>query len=315
MSHGVGMVLVSLLWAQLVHAEVPVQRVAVISDLNGAYGSVRYGRDVQGAVERLKELRPDVVLATGDLVAGQKAGLDYRAMWKAFHTAVTRPLREAGIPLAVTVGNHDGSAYPRFLEERRVFEDEWKQYLPAVKFSDLEQYPFFYSFESSNRVFLSLDTTRVGPLSSSDLQWVEKELRKHASSKTLILFAHVPLFHFADIPEGESYFDQKLMDLMDRYRVKLVLTGHHHSYYPGFYHQTHFVSQACLGSGPTRLNGAEAVSAKSFTVIDFFEDRFEIYALKAPLFLEKINVQEFPAFIESRGKRLDLKETGSVSLF
>lgn len=288
-------------------AEEPRQRIAVISDLNGSYGSTRYSPDVQKAVERLIELKPGTVLATGDLVAGQKAGLDYRAMWKSFHLSVTQPLRDAGIPLAVTVGNHDGSAYPRFVEERRIFEEEWKTYLPALQYSDLERYPFFYSFESGNLVFMALDTTRVGPLGKRDLDWIEKELIKHASQKTVVLFAHVPMFHFADIPEGESFFDPGLMTLIERYRVKFFLTGHHHSFYPGFYGETHFVSQSCLGSGPTRLNGAAQTSPKSFTMIDFYSDHFEIYALKAPLYLEKVDVRSLPRSIQSQGRVLTLK--------
>ncbi len=289
------------------HSETPVQRIAVISDLNGAYGSTRYSPDVKAAVERLIELKPSVVLATGDLVAGQKAGLDYRAMWKSFHDSVTRPLREAEIPLAVTVGNHDGSGYPKFIEERRIFEDEWKTYLPALKYSDIERYPFFYSFETEGLVFIALDTTRVGPLSNADLEWLEGEFRKHGSQKTLILFAHVPMFHFADIPAGESYFDLRLMNLIQRYGVKLYFTGHHHSFYPGYFQKTHFVSQSCLGSGPTRLNGSDQTSPKSFTVVDFYSDHFEIYALKAPLYLEKVDLRSMPEAIPSRDHVLTLR--------
>jgi 3',5'-cyclic AMP phosphodiesterase CpdA len=302
-------ILASAGWAAKL-PETPIQRIAVISDLNGSYGSTRYGSDVKAAMERLTELKPSVVLATGDLVAGQKAGLDYRAMWKSFHLAVTRPLREAGIPLAVTVGNHDGSGYPKFAEERRIFEEEWKTHLPAVKYSNIEHYPFFYSFESGDLAFIALDTTRVGPLSGQNLDWLESELRKQGPSKTLILFAHVPMFHFADIPVGESYFDSRLMELIRRFEVKLYLTGHHHSFYPGYFGSTHFVSQSCLGSGPTRLNGAEQTSAKSFTVIDFYADRFEIYALKAPLFIEKIDTLGMPHTLDSAGRTLRLKESG-----
>ena len=289
----------------------PVQRIAVISDLNGAYGSTRYSPDVRAAMDRLIGLKPSVVLATGDLVAGQKAGLDYRAMWKSFHLTVTRPLHDAGIPLAVTVGNHDGSGYPKFIEERRIFEEEWKTHLPAVKYSNIDRYPFFYSFESESLVFLALDTTRVGPLPDQDLEWLEDELRKHGNEKTLILFAHVPMFHFADIPADESYFDSRLMELIQRYGVKLYLTGHHHSFYPGYYEKTHFVSQSCLGSGPTRLNGADQTSPKSFTVIDFYQDHFEIYALRAPLFLEKVDLRSLPQELNSHGKVLTLRSVSS----
>jgi hypothetical protein len=287
-----------------------LHRIAVISDLNGSYGSTRYGEEVRKAVERLREMKPDVVLATGDLVAGQKAGLDYRAMWRSFHENVTRPLRDSGIPLAVTVGNHDGSAYSRFLEERKIFEDEWKSYLPAVEYSDLEQYPFFYSFTLGDLLFISIDSTRVGPRSAKELAWIEKELLKHARQKMVFFLTHVPLFHFAEVPEGESYYDPGLIDLLNRFGVRFYLSGHHHSFFPGFASGTHFVSQACLGAGPTRLQGAAVRSAKSFTVIDLYEDHFEIDANEAPLFLGKVDVKGLPRSIGTGMRRLELKDRG-----
>ena len=70
-------------------------RVAVVSDLNGAYGSCEYGDAVHAAVDRLLAVRPDLVLATGDMVAGQRAGLDYQGMWAGFHTAVSDELDDS----------------------------------------------------------------------------------------------------------------------------------------------------------------------------------------------------------------------------
>lgn len=294
------------------NATEPEQKIAVISDLNGSYGSTTYGLDTHEAVQRLVELKPNLILATGDLVAGQKAGLDYRSMWKAFHSIVTTPLEQAGIPLAVTVGNHDGSAYPNYVEERAIFEEEWKNHLPRLQFSDTEHYPFFYSFELGDHFFISIDSTKVGPLSFIQLAWIEKELKNHQNKKYISLFTHVPLFHFADIKLNESYFDEELMKLIDQYRVTFYLTGHHHSYYPGFFHQTHFISQSCLGSGPTTLNGRNQVSEKSFTMIDFYPDHFEIYALKAPLYLEKIDHNTLPLEINSKGKTLSRKDRSDL---
>jgi hypothetical protein len=94
-------------------------RVAVLSDLNGSYGSTSYESTVSTAVAALiDQFSPDIVLSTGDLVAGQQAGLDYPAMWTAFHAAVTTPLTQAGLVFAPTPGNHDASGYASFSGER-----------------------------------------------------------------------------------------------------------------------------------------------------------------------------------------------------
>ena len=101
-------------------------RIVVLSDLNDSYGSTTYGSTVHAAVTAITtRLRPDLVLVTGDMVAGQRAGLDYGAMWAGWHRAVSDPLRAAGIPMAVTPGNHDASGYAQYAAERREFVSQW----------------------------------------------------------------------------------------------------------------------------------------------------------------------------------------------
>ena len=67
-------------------------------------------------------------------------------MWSAFHAAVTDPFAAAGIPVAVTPGNHDASAYEQFVAERAIYAQEWRERKPDVTFVADEDYPFFYAF-------------------------------------------------------------------------------------------------------------------------------------------------------------------------
>ena len=77
-----------LLLAGAARAEAPPLRVAVISDLNGGYGSTEYESTVDGAVRRIPDLRPDLVISTGDMVAGQRrphlTRAEVEAMWGRF---------------------------------------------------------------------------------------------------------------------------------------------------------------------------------------------------------------------------------------
>ena len=91
-----------------------------------------------GAIARILELAPDLVICTGDMVAGQQASPkltepQLMAMWSAFHATVTDPLKAAGIPLLVTPGNHDASAYPGFELERKVFDTTWTKRAPEIE--------------------------------------------------------------------------------------------------------------------------------------------------------------------------------------
>ena len=63
-------------------------RLALISDLNGPYGSTRYSPTVAKGLDLLSQLQPDLVLCAGDMVAGQKLSLtdsQLEAMWGSFH--------------------------------------------------------------------------------------------------------------------------------------------------------------------------------------------------------------------------------------
>ncbi len=121
-------------------------RIAVISDMNGGYGSAEYESSVDGAVLRIVELKPDLVISTGDMVAGQRrphlTRNQVEAMWRSFHAHVSEPLAKAGIPLAVTPGNHDGSAYHGFELERQMYGEQWSARRPAVTFIDATHYPY-----------------------------------------------------------------------------------------------------------------------------------------------------------------------------
>ena len=242
-------------------------RVAVISDLNGSYGSTTYSSDVDAAVEALVSDPPDVVLVTGDMVAGQQRGLDYAAMWSGFHAAVTTPLTRAGIPVAVTPGNHDASAYSGYEPERDEFARQWDARVPAVTMVDASDYPFRYAFKVGDVLFVSLDATTVGPLSSTQRAWVDSVLATPASGR--VVYAHVPIHPFAVGRETEVLGDDDLEDVLVAHDVDLFVSGHHHAYYPGRHGALRVVSMACLGSGARALVGTSGASPKSllrFTV-------------------------------------------------
>lgn len=244
-------------------------RVVVISDLNGSYGSTRYSPRVAAAVERVIALAPDLVIATGDMVAGQRRPVlgqaEVNAMWAAFHSAVSDPLARAGIPLAVTPGNHDASAYGGFEAERETFAKQWRARKPALDFIDDDTYPFFYGFRMKGVTFVSLDATTVGPLRGGQAA----RLRTLAAGQdTIIAFSHLPLWPFAVGREREVIGDPDLQELFRSVDLDLHLSGHHHAFYPGWKAGTTFVSQACLGGGPRALLGTSTRSQHGITTLE-----------------------------------------------
>ncbi|MBA2660870.1 MAG: metallophosphoesterase [Bradymonadaceae bacterium] len=277
-------------------SEADVLTVAVISDLNGRYGSKEYRATVHDAVRFIiDDVRPDLVLTTGDMVAGQRADLDYKGMWHAFHAAVSDPLARANIPFAVTPGNHDASASPAFFRERIHFVNEWMARKPNLRFVDASFYPLYYAFELGPALFISMDATTTGPVDDDQRTWLATLLERHKHKQTKIVFGHVPLYPFARGREHEIMDDPALEALFVQHGVDMMITGHHHAFYPGRRGPLRLVGMACLGSGARRLVGTEEPSDQSVTVLRISKRGIEsLEAYKGPGFAGKVERTDLP---------------------
>ena len=243
-------------------------RVAFVSDLNGSYGSTTYGSTVHAAVAYLVANPPDVVITTGDMVAGQQAGLDYPAMWAGFHTAVTDPLTAAGIPFAVTAGNHDASGYSEYAGERAEFESQWQSHAPSVTFVDRTSYPFYYAFSVGRVLFVALYATVVGGLASEQRTWLDGLLAAQgASYDATVVFGHLSLYPVSVGRETEILGDSALESILEARGVTLYASGHSHAYYAGRRGSVRHVAVGCLGNDPRPLVGDTVDSAQSLVIV------------------------------------------------
>jgi hypothetical protein len=284
-------------------------RVAVISDLNGDYGSTRYEATVDGAVSRIIALQPDLVISTGDMVAGQRrphlTRSEVEHMWQAFHDYVSSPLRAAGIPLVATPGNHDASAYKGFDQERTIYAEQWQAHRPEIALLDAGGYPFYYAFVLGDVLFISLDATVVGSPPEQQMTWLRRLLEKHGPDyQRRVVFSHLPLWPFARGREREFIGDPELEKLLQQAGVELYLSGHHHAFYPGVSGGIALVGQACLGAGPRRLIGTGDRSARSFTLLEFTSDGIDVAAFMAPQFENPVDWTTLPARIRSSAAEL-----------
>jgi hypothetical protein len=273
----------------------PTFSFAVISDLNQGYGSVRYGSDVHVAVSALTQrFRPGLVLITGDMVAGQKHGVNAPAMWRAFHSAVSEPLEQAQIIIAPTPGNHDAS--PSFTAERAEYVRQWSTHRAGLGFIDDSHYPLRYSFSFQGAFFLALDATSVGPLSREQRDWVERQLAQASAYAIKIAFGHLPLYPISHGRERETIGDAKLEALFERYGVELYASGHQHAYYPGATVSMRHLSMPCLGAGSRSLIGTDRPSARALVMVKVDSgDIKSIDAYSTPDFATPILRSSLPA--------------------
>ncbi len=288
--------------------EGPLLRIAVISDLNHSYGTIGYDPPVRAAMKRVIELQPDLVLCTGDMIAGQRTApklnrKKLEAMWQAFHETVTLPLRVAGIPFAPSPGNHDASASRGFQLERDVYQEQWQQNKSDLALLDGGNYPFNYGFTVKGVLFAALDATLAGPLSSTQMQWLKDVLNTEGQeSRARILFGHIPVWSITAGRERGILRDEKFEQLLLDESVAVYLSGHQHGFYPFVHKGQHYVGQAALGSGPRRLLGDTKRSLRAVTFIELGTDgRLNVTAYTGADFKETVKRSTLPAQISYNG--------------
>ncbi len=284
-------------------------RVVAISDLNGSYGATDYHAAVDRAVDRILALQPDLVISAGDMVAGQRrphlSEAQVEAMWQGFHQHVSDRLAAAGIPFAVTPGNHDASAYHGFERERAIFAAQWQARKPALSFLDERNYPWYYAFSLGETLFISLDVTRVGALDGQQKQWLRAMLAAHGPRyRQRIVYSHLPLWPLAQGRESEYSGDVELETLLRDAAVDLYISGHQHAFYPGHKDGLNLLGLACLGAAPRRLIGDSGGSPRSFALLEIDDGGLRLAALQPPDFSRSVPWRSLPAQIATAVARL-----------
>jgi hypothetical protein len=256
-------------------------RVAVISDLNSAYGSTTYGREVGSGIRMIRDVwKPDLVLVAGDMIAGQRPTLsddNVRSMWAAFDSAIAAPLRAAGIPLGFTLGNHDASAHPTHGRDRAFAVEHWRVpgRHPGVAFVDSTHFPIYYSFRQGPLFVVSWDASWHGVhTDTAMLAWLRVQLNgpAAAASPFRIVLGHLPLYAVA---EGRNRAGEVLAEpdslrtLLEGLGVHTYISGHHHAYYPGRRGALELLASGALGDGPRPLIGDTVPSPRTVTLLDF----------------------------------------------
>jgi 3',5'-cyclic AMP phosphodiesterase CpdA len=219
---------------------------------------------------------------------------------------VTTRLARAGLPFAVTPGNHDASSGARFALERELFRAQWLSRRPALDFVDAADYPFNYAFRVRDMLFVSPDAAHVGHLSAQAKRWLGQLLEPQAPKFChRVVFSHVPLWPFAVGRERDYLGDHELEAILQRGQVGVGLSGHHHAYYPGYKDGLRFVSQACLGAAPRALLGTTLPSLRAITVLELEDDgQVRIEAYQGPRFAQPILRSTLPEKITTHGATL-----------
>lgn len=261
-------------------------RVAVISDFNASFGSTEYEFQVDSIVQRIPRLwSPDLVIAGGDMVAGQSTALSneqLRAMWDAFDEKIATPFRDTATPFIFTVGNHDASKSETFAREQGIMAEYWGEPQTAPKWFpvNMDNYPFYYSAmdKEDGDIFIVSWDASASYFSEEELEFVREQFTspEAEAAKVKLLVGHLPLYGVAqerDTPGNVLDNPEELQAMMEELGVHTYISGHHHAYYPGKHGDVDLLNAGLIGSGPRKLLNSDEVSPRTTTLMDFFFER------------------------------------------
>lgn len=290
-----------------VASEQPALKIAIISDINGSYGSTSYSPHVHRALAMIIEQKPDLLLCLGDMVAGQSRKLNndvIEAMWQGFAADVLKPVNEAGIDFAFTFGNHDAPAGRHFAHEREAAAKFWHKNRPNLAYINSQNYPFYYSFRHKGIFFISLFASSQ-TLSSEQRAWLAEQLKSNEAktARFRIVLGHLPLYAVSQgrNKAGEIIADgAELYALLNGFGVDYYLSGHHHAFYAARNDHTIMIHSGALGGGPRKLIGSDQSPLRTFTMLSFDQHKsnpvITTYSLTKPP--EVIEAKKLPPSIE-----------------
>lgn len=230
----------SLLLPSLARAAAAATDESLIAILNDTHIGQKHPSDSQNPShlrETVKwllalEKRPALVVINGDLALLDGQPGDY-----AKFVELIRPLREAGLPVHLTLGNHD---------DREVFFEGVRKSEPATPLDESKHIGVVETKFADLYLLDSLKTGDMahGELGSAQLDWLTRQLDARKTKAAIIIAHHNPRLggdpkHF---PGGLEDSDALWQVLAARKQVKAYVHGHIHHWSLAVHQDIHIIN-------------------------------------------------------------------------
>lgn len=255
-------------------------RIAVISDLNSGLGAADYEWQVDSIINRIPRIwHPDLVISGGDMVAGMGINdtIRLQKMWDAFEMHIAKPLQEANIPFAFTLGNHDGPrSYPI---EHNFTRNYWNKSAnkPDLAFVDAAHFPNYYSFLKDDIFFVSWEASS-SEITEENLKWMKEQFSTEQAKNARLRFVmgHIPLYSSAQERDSKGNVlenPEQLRRLLEENNVHTYISGHQHAYYPAKRGRLELLNTGAAGSGERSWLKSNKKPENTITIMDVFYEK------------------------------------------
>ncbi|MBQ3461450.1 MAG: metallophosphoesterase [Solobacterium sp.] len=175
-------------------------------------------------IDQVIAMKPDAFILTGDLTNNGKEE-DVKDL-----AAKLRKIRDAGIEVIVTTGNHDFGQAAHSI-------NAWENYiLPLLKMDEKDPASYSYMTASHGVTVLAMDDSHPGDssgyFSPETTQWLRQQLdqAKTAGSRILFLSHHNVLCgEVSPMYSGYLIGNEGLSEMLREYGVQLCMSGHQHN--------------------------------------------------------------------------------------
>jgi 3',5'-cyclic AMP phosphodiesterase CpdA len=200
-------------WALLSDTHIAADRAAIVRTVNMT-------EHLEAAVKGVRALasRPAGVFVNGDCAVLKGLAEDYAT----FSTLIT-PLREAGLPIHLTLGNHD---------DRDIFRTSLKAAIPAAPPLVSKHVSIVEGARANWFLLDSLDDVNKTPglLGDEQRAWLAKALDANTAKPALVMVHHNPISGTPGKKGALTDADELLAVLLPRRNVKALFFGHTHTW-------------------------------------------------------------------------------------
>jgi len=201
---------------------------AVIADSESYHKNENgYNGELVGMLQEVAAAKPDFVIFSGDLITAD-AGQGNRRRIGLIKNLLDRYTPEHYIAF----GKHD-------VECGRECVDLWQEIFFNKKFKDdKDPRVLYFSFDygETHFVLLSSDYPIKHTVDDEQLNWLDRDLTQNKQPHTIVTVHVPPVTFFKESAEAEHDMSgnktqqKKLNDLLQKYNVDLVISGHEHAF-------------------------------------------------------------------------------------